>query len=212
MKLLHLSDTHGLIPELDLRGVDVVVHSGDILPNRTRGFAPIEENFQNCYLHAERERYRKAWGGIPFLFVTGNHEFIDPTKGLLAAGVDAINLNNTTVTIKGVTFRGFHYTPYFNGEWADELQPIAMRYAVQSLEPELAGVDVLVSHGPLYNVLDRNAQGVCCGNKPLCKMMKTMASPPRYFLHGHLHESHGFRVMKNFTVFNSATIQQIVEV
>jgi predicted phosphodiesterase len=56
VKILHISDTHGRMPEL--RGEhDVIVHSGDMLPNRSFGISAIEETFQRYWVeeHA-RER------------------------------------------------------------------------------------------------------------------------------------------------------------
>ncbi len=213
MKILHLSDTHGLIPKLDLDGIDVVVHSGDFLPNKTRGFLPIEEPFQVQWMRDNHSTLRLMMvpSGVPFLVLRGNHDFINPAEYLFDCAWD---LSGKLVTVNGVKFFGYPFTPLFTGEWWGELTPRQEEAAMEGLllVLERDKPDVLVSHGPMYGLLDRNRQGERCGSQPLrdLLMLKTKHLP-KIMLHGHVHEDHGKAVCGDMRVYNSATIAQVVE-
>lgn len=49
VKLTHISDTHGMLPRI-LQSSSIIVHSGDFLPNCTRGKRVIEEKYQEAWL------------------------------------------------------------------------------------------------------------------------------------------------------------------
>jgi hypothetical protein len=100
MRLLHLSDNHGSFDTLPLQGVNAVVHSGDFMPNKTRGNLMIEPYYQRDWL----ERYKdvlKMWmpPPMPFLFCRGNHDFMDPVPVLRSFGINAINITNKFVVV-----------------------------------------------------------------------------------------------------------------
>lgn len=218
MRLLHISDTHGFIPKLDLDGIDAVIHSGDFAPNKTRGWIPIEESFQRDWYHANRDElcdmvpYR-----IPFLVCRGNHDFTNPADHL--GGMQAYDLSNKLVEIGGLKFFGFPYTPWFTGEWWGELTKEQEEYAMEALllVLERDKPDVFVSHGPMYGVLDQNLDYEYCGSSRLRNLLMHQTTHlPKVMLHGHIHESAGKTVMtsvgREMRVYNSATIVQVVEV
>lgn len=211
MKILHTSDTHGGMPALQADG-DIIVHSGDMMPNRSFGIREIENAFQGYWVHDNVERM-KAWiGERPFLYTPGNHDYVDPTPVMRDAGIDARLLCNGSLTIEGVRFYGSPWTPEFYGwNWmcADAAE---MRDNLQSAVDgfEEGTIDVFVCHGPMFGVLDRNASGERCGSKVLREVMQSAEHPPKLFLHGHIHEACGVQGWSRGVIVSNAACSQRV--
>lgn len=212
MRILHVSDTHGQFDPLSTDG-DVVVHSGDLMPNRTFGIAQVEHAFQRYWVEDNAKRIRDWVGSRPFLLTLGNHDFIDPTQYLRDVGLDA-RLLHDGVELGGVRFCGFPWTPTFY-DWAWMCGPVEM---AERLRPAVdlmnrGDVDVFVSHGPMYGVLDRNRDGTRCGCKVLRETMQTVDVPPKLLLHGHIHEAAGWLGWSNgMTVSNAARTQRVLDI
>ena len=208
MRILHISDTHGYAPDL-LEDVDVVVHSGDLLPNRTLGLRAIEEPFQKMWIEQHGEKLRAWLRDRPLLLVHGNHDFIDAVPVLRSVGIDAHGLDDRRFLFDGVVFYGFPHVPYFSGEWNFECGPRDLDARVQGID--LDGVDVLVAHAPIFGLRDRNADGERCGSKPMRALLKASSYSPRWYLHGHIHESAGVqRWIRDIDISNAACTQRVI--
>ena len=206
MRILHISDTHGTFPELDSRA-DVIVHSGDMLPNNSRG-GPYEADWQAGWLVRNCVRLRNWIGSRPFLFVHGNHDFAIATPWLKDASVDAVCLDDTVHTENHVSFYGIPWTKYFTGEWNRELHPPEM----QAIVNRIPAVDVLVAHGPPLGILDLNVYGEFCGCPTMRNALDYGTFPaPSVYLCGHIHESHGIKRIRDVLYSNAATTQHIIE-
>ena len=99
MKILHLSDTHGLHRKIkDLPNAEVIVHSGDISNNGTE-----EEvlDFLNWYIE------------LPYphkIFVTGNHDLcLWEAEGIEDLPNNIYFLQDSGVEIDGIRFYGIAY-------------------------------------------------------------------------------------------------------
>ena len=90
MLLCHVSDTHGFFPDLPPEA-EVIVHSGDGMPNSSRGNLKVEPRFQSEWVRKNVETYKKWLGGRPLIYLEGNHCFIDPISILREAGIDAVS-------------------------------------------------------------------------------------------------------------------------
>ena len=220
MRILHISDSHG-IPREPQESFDVVVHSGDLLPNGSYGVRDVETAFQPRWLEQNAARFPNAFRGKPFIYVPGNHDFVDPAPYLKAHGILARTLVDEVVEVNGLRFWGHPWTPPFF-DWNYMLRPEAMKLKLDRLVQALKNekVDVVVSHGPMFGVLDRNADGDRCGCKQLRAVLATTTAPPRALLHGHIHESPGLtrwrsqrsRVdQQTVLVSNAATTQRVIE-
>jgi len=226
-RILHISDTHGRFDPLPNNSIhnptfDVIVHSGDFLPNRTRGILAIEPGFQSAWLSGQVEALQK-WlirgrKHVPFLFVQGNHDFINPCPLMQDMGIDARNITGTVEAIGGIKFFGFADVPYFTGEWANEYSEdmITGRFAPVVDMLNNCEIDVLVTHAPLYGFLDQNARGERCGSTAIRHaFVDKILNYPKALLHGHIHESNGMTRMycktNQLLISNAATTQRIIE-
>lgn len=227
MKILHVSDSHGLFLDfwkiygIDPSSIDCIVHSGDFCINWSRGIRAIEEPRQEVWLMQNADRIAEWTKGINFLFVAGNHDFVDVPKILTKCGLtNIINLCKRTeendialVDFGGFSWYGSPYVPAFTREWNYELEPAAEKYAVEygiGLKP-----DIIVSHSPIYGVLDRNGHGERCGSKEWRYQLLDSEKEgylPKAFLHGHIHESNGMINWKSMIVSNAATTANILEI
>lgn len=213
MRILHISDTHGMLPEPpDPATYDVVVHSGDMMPNRSFGIREIENVFQRYWIEENAPKFHLDYWAKPFLYVPGNHDYVDPTPAMRLAGIDAKLLCNDVREVKGVRFYGSPWTPEFCG-WNWMCGPTAM---AEHLAPAKALmdkglVDVLVTHGPMFGVLDRNREGDRCGCKVLREIVQGASAPPKLLLHGHIHEAAGYIGWTGeLRISNAALTQRIV--
>ena len=99
MKILHLSDTHGLHHRIkDMPEADVIVHSGDISNNGTESEVL---DFLNWYIE------------LPYphkIFVTGNHDLcLWEAEGIEDLPNNIYFLQDSGVEIDGIRFYGIAY-------------------------------------------------------------------------------------------------------
>lgn len=127
MKMLHLSDTHGLHHQIkDLPEADVIIHSGDISHN---GDENEVLDFLNWYIELP---YRHK------IFVTGNHDLcLWDAEGIEDLLDSLYFLQDRGVEIDGVKFFGLGY------DHSEQLIP--------------NDTDIVVTHEPPVMILDRSA-------------------------------------------------------
>ncbi len=126
MKILHLSDTHGLHHRIkDLPNADVIVHSGDISNNGTESEV---FDFLNWYIK------------LPYahkIFVTGNHDLcLWEAEGIEDLPNNIYFLQDSGVEIDGIKFYGIAYNH------PETLIPF--------------GIDIVVTHEPPVMILDES--------------------------------------------------------
>jgi Icc-related predicted phosphoesterase len=147
LRLVCLSDTHGLHRQVRVPEGDVLIHAGDI----TDFFAPPGQSL-------EMLKDFNAWlGGLPHrhkLVVAGNHELVfqeEPKKARMLLSY-ARYLENSGIELEGIRFWGSPQTPVMASMgFALELGAAARRH--WSRIPE--DTDVLITHGPPYGILDQ---------------------------------------------------------
>ena len=125
MKILHLSDTHGLHGQIGvLPEADVVVHSGDFTHYGTEGECL---DFLNWFIE------------LPYkhkIFVCGNHDFcLYEADGIEDLPANVHFLQDRGITIDGVKFYGAGYLHYAPAIPSD--------------------TQVLITHEPPRGILDR---------------------------------------------------------
>lgn len=193
MKILHISDWHGdmqLVPSIVKLDYDMVVCSGDLFPNKTRGDRDVEVRYQGNWLRRNQSKFSDLAGLRPIVFCSGNHDFIDPAESLKACGINAVNVDFRKEEVNGLTFYGLPSIPYIAGEWNFESEYSDMNDRIDDFERNCP-VDVLVAHAPLMGCLD-GIFGQRCGNSVLSNRFFYGDLPwPKMILSGHLHEANG---------------------
>ncbi len=179
MRLVMTSDTHGKHHLLgSLPDGDVLIHAGD---------------FMNSGLDAEEMLSFDRWLGKQAItrrvVCAGNHDRLFQLAAQEARSLltNAIYLENSGVIIDGVSFWASPYTPEFlNWAFMYPRGPAAKRYWDQ-IPYDL---DVLITHGPPFGILDRTAGGgQHLGCEELLKAVQE--KKPKLHVFGHIHGGAG---------------------
>lgn len=178
MKIICISDTHGHHDKLVLPPGDVLVATGDI---SMRGHYQEIEDFLSWMFKQEHTHK---------ILIAGNHDFLfqdSPAKAqeLLDKYSDIIYLQDTGVEIDGINFWGSPWQPWFGG-WAFNLH---VGYLTEKWSKIPGDTDVLLTHGPPWEILDVNSHGENCGCLELSRELERIR--PRVHVFGHIHEAAG---------------------
>lgn len=178
MKIVCISDIHGFYEGIRVPDGDVLVVAGDFLG-------------QGRYV-SEVVHFNDWLGTLPHkhkIVVAGNHELVfeaEPSS-CIAALTNAHYLEDSGLTIDGVKFWGSPWQPEFC-DWAFNLprQGEALDHA-WSLIP--VDIDVLITHGPPWGVLDRVKDSAPLG----CELLaaRVLQVRPKVHIFGHIHYSAG---------------------
>ncbi len=153
MKIIALSDTHTYHRQIkDIPDGDVLVHCGDIT---FRGEIAVLEDF--AYWMKELPHKHK-------IFIAGNHdrslERDDYKRGMLLELFDECGityLQDSGIDIDGVKFWGAPWTPVFHN-WSFNLPRGRALEEKWALIPD--DTNVLLTHGPPWQILDKAPRGV----------------------------------------------------
>lgn len=187
MKIVCISDTHGLHSKLTMPPGDVLVVAGDFC-----GYGTLPEISSFAYW-LRQQPYRSI------IVVAGNHD--GPFEQQRVAALEALGLERRMfypsdrliyleddgIEIGGLLFYGSPWTPEFY-DWAFNLprgEALARKWA---LIPE--NTDVLITHGPPYGVRDYTPYGKSkAGCADLAERLQVVK--PRLHVFGHLHSGYG---------------------
>jgi Icc-related predicted phosphoesterase len=179
MRLIVISDTHGLHNSIDgLPDGDVLIHAGDFMNS---GYDVQDILSFNRWLGKQPFKHRVVCGG--------NHDryFEDAPHQARSLLTNATYLENSGVMIDKVTFWGSPYTPEFlNWAFMYPRGTSAQRYWSQIPD----NLDVLITHGPPFGILDQTAPGEAhLGCEELLNAVEE--KKPRVHLFGHIHGGAG---------------------
>jgi Icc-related predicted phosphoesterase len=179
MRLVVVSDTHGLHNRIEsLPAGDILVHAGD---------------FMNSGYDTEDILSFDRWLGEQSfkhsVVCAGNHDryFQNSPQQARSLLTNALYLENTGVTIGNLSFWGSPYTPEFlNWAFMYPRGSAAKRYWNQIPY----NLDVLITHGPPFGILDQTAMGDA---HPGCEeLLKAVEEKkPKVHLFGHIHGGAG---------------------
>lgn len=183
MKILHISDTHGmhdLFSRKMFDGIDMVIHSGDCSNSGYLQQSILEvTNFLNWY-----EMLPVAYK----IFVAGNHDTAIARNAIRQADIEMrgiIYLENEYVEIEGLKIWGSPITPTF-GDWSF-MKARDKTHEVWKTIPDDA--DIVIIHGPPKGVRDLSYDRLnnleMCGDLALTKRISVIK--PKLVLFGHIH-------------------------
>lgn len=199
MRLVLVSDTHGLHRRMPpVPDGDVLVHAGDLTSYGT--LAGVRDAV--AWLAALPHRHKVC--------VAGNHDWAferHPVEAEALVPPGVTYLRDRGATLGGVRFWGSPWQPEFNA-WAFNLPRGAALARVWARIPD--DVQVLVTHGPPFGVLDRVDQGsgfrgtrhVGCED-----LARRVAALPDLRVHvfGHVHEGYGMLELGGRRFVNAST-------
>jgi len=192
MRLVAISDTHGRHNDISLPAGDILVHAGDLSMNGNK-----REIIEFLTWFTDQSFTHK-------LFIAGNHDFFferaspQEINELMPDGIHY--LQDSGVQIENIKFWGSPIQPWFF-DWAFNRQrgePISKHWA---LIPD--PLDVLITHGPPRDVLDRTSKNENVGCDDLWARVQQVK--PRFHIFGHIHESYGWE-QQNGTRFVNASV------
>lgn len=193
MKITTLSDTHGLHHKLELPGGDVLIHAGDVC---NRGTEIEMLNFINWFSN-QNYTYK--------IFIAGNHDFYfeyeqnTTIKSLLPENV--FYLNDSGITIEGISFWGSPITPEFHNMAFNRKRGVDIENHWDLIPLD---TDVLITHGPPFGILDKTFQNLNVGCTYL--LTKIEEIKPYYHIFGHIHEDFGLTKREQTTFINTASV------
>lgn len=220
LKIVVVSDTHTQHEKLAIPECDILIHCGDFTYQgkywEVRPFV--------SWLRKQPARHKLILAGNHEQTFDRTHEQYNPgVKALLADPFDkSIHyLENSAITIDRIKFYGTPWTPWFY-DWGfngitDKDLPFARNGSrglteVYSEIPE--DVNVLICHGPPYDILDMSLTGdERTGSVEMRKLTSEKLTQLRLYLCGHIHEARGAMVADGGIQFvNASTLDRSYEV
>lgn len=192
-----IADLHGYFPEL--QGGDLLIVAGDLTNGNPEELVAFSE-------WIAQQKYEKI------VIIAGNHDsllvglehycFTEPHISYLC---------DSGIEFKGLKIWGSPFCLLMEG-----LEPDASAFMLP--EKELSNkyslipsdVDILVTHGPRYGVLDKNSHGESCGSVHLSDAIDRIK--PKLHVFGHIHASYGKILCKHIgsnTLCVNASLQDV---
>ena len=215
MKILSLSDTHGLhnrIPNDWFIEADVLVHSGDV---SNMGYIQEIKDFLSWF---DKLNYKHK------IFIAGNHDFGFQTnsemiKQMLLDYPSIKYLQDEELIIDEYKFYGSPQTPYFHN-WAfncardsQESKTYNKPLIKEYWDKIPLDTEILITHGPPYGIGDfvpyNNGQFVGC--KDLLDKIYQLDKLKAHIF-GHIHYSYGTIIKNNIQFINASTCNEQYQV
>ena len=194
MRIVCISDTHGLHRKLSVPLGDVLIHAGD---------------FSSCTAQLDVIDEFNDWlGNLPHahkVVVAGNHDLLFESSPLQARErlSNAIYLESSGATIDGFHFWGCPVTPVLR-KMAFSVQRGAESSGFWKKMP--VNTDVLITHGPPFGILDK--QDILASHDGCDQLIKAVLRvKPMLHVFGHIHGGYGVEEGPHGTQFvNSAVL------
>lgn len=195
IKVVAISDTHGKEAWLDLPKCDILIHCGDFHITSL-----IELEYANRWFGNQKATHK--------IYVAGNHDRkLERLEKAEAKRIltNVIYLENDLVEIDGLRIYGSPYSPEFNN-WSF-MYPRCSLEAKKIWQQIPENLDILVTHAPPYDILDRNLYDIRCGCEVLQR--EILKKKPKRHLFGHLHLYGGqSTTQENIDFYNCSVLDE----
>ncbi len=193
LTIVAISDTHNQHSKLVIPPSDILIHSGDWTYEGK---------------HTEVVDFAKWLEVQPaknIVITPGNHElyyekFLPESRNWITDYCPRAKvLIDEEVTVEGLRIYGSPITPEFN-QWAFNRYRGSDIKKHWDLIPE--GLDILITHGPAYGILDYAPQCNSVGCQDLFDAIQLKS--PKIHISGHIHWSYGVKHFNNTTHYNTS--------
>jgi len=189
MRIVLISDTHGLHRQLDVPGGDMLIHAGDFTFNSEP--PSIVSDF-NAWLGSLPHRHK--------VVVPGNHEYLLEDPRQRSAITNATLLIDSGAEVEGISIAGSPTTALYGGALGKPIHEDRQRHWAQVSE----GLDILITHGPPFAILDH---GGSAERREGCPYLfeAVFRARPRLHVFGHIHAGYG-TLWTDDTLFANASL------
>lgn len=190
MRIVCISDTHNKHNYIDVPDGDILIHAGDF-----SSYGKLNEITSfNEWLGSLNHKHK--------VIIAGNHDLLFEDDPNLATSLitNAIYLQDSSIKIEGLNFWGSPVSPRFY-DWAFNKNRGEEIKAYWNLIPK--NTDILITHCPPYDILDRTFLEENVGCVDLAK--KILEIKPKLSVFGHIHQSYG-KIEKNGITYVNASM------
>jgi len=195
VKIVAISDSHGLHKDVMLPKGDLLIHAGDV---SNKGSLDEIQDFLQWFSVQEFEHK---------IFIAGNHDFYfekSSTEDIANIIPDnVIYLNDSGVTINDIKIWGSPITPFFFNWAFNRNRGKEIEYH-WSLIPDDTGI--LITHGPAFRRLDKNTENSHVGCKDLFLRIQELQVKAHVF--GHIHEAYGTLQSQDTHFYNASLVNE----
>jgi Icc-related predicted phosphoesterase len=197
LRVVLISDTHGLHKWLDVPDGDLLIHAGDF--SRGQGSLDQVRDF-NAWLGTLTHTHK--------VVIAGNHDWPMQWKHTVNRAEEMLcnctYLKDSSVTVRGFKVYGSPWQPTFCN-WAFNLP----RCGLELLSKWAAipdDTDILVTHGPPMRINDHTEDNVGAGCELLANRVERLSNLSLHVF-GHIHEAYGqTRIGENGPLFVNASV------
>jgi len=188
MRLVIISDTHGLHADVKVPDGDVLIHCGDC--TNDIGQASLRDFLTWFESHSHKHK----------ILIAGNHDgaFQKWTEHarLMVKQVSPSTtyLEDSGITIDGIRFWGSPFTPTFFDWYFNRDRGESIRFHWNKIPDD---TDVLITHGPPIGILDKTFTKESAGCKDLYEAVLRVR--PIVHCFGHIHYSYGQSILVHDT-------------
>lgn len=195
LNICAISDTHTKHEGLVIPACDILLHAGDF-----SGIGRISEvkNFLEWF--SKQSAKHK-------IFISGNHDMMDQDnpslfKEILKEYPGVTYLRDEMIEIEGIKIYGRPWTPEFY-DWAF-MKPRLSPSMDSTLSIIPSEVDILLTHGPAYGILDMTSRGERVGCEDMLFHLDRIKC--KAVICGHIHHSSGTKLVNNILHINAAVL------
>lgn len=225
MKVVLISDSHGrhdniyvMKPEDSLSNIETLYHVSGMLYNHMSSvYLPHDADM---IIHGgdmsmmgeehEVEKFLRWYSNLPYkykILIAGNHDYLFERKRGIAREMlerypNIIYLESSEVIIEGIKIYGEPRQPWFHS-WAFNVERGEAIKRYWDAIPD--DVDILVTHGPPYDILDMTARGACVGCVDLRNRIKELKNL-KLCIFGHIHEHAGYEFIDGVHFVNASVL------
>lgn len=199
IKIIAISDTHGLHRSIEIQKCDILIHSGDA-------------NISSKRKAIEFLNWLEGHPANNIIYVAGNHDWTCQNDSCWfreeCEARDIIYLQHEACEIEGIKIFGSPFTPQFcNWAFMRERHELAEYWAQI---PE--NTEILITHGPPQGIMDLCPDGSNAGCQALLdRIVDLKNNNLRFHLFGHIHSQAGSKTVGKMQFKNLSVLDEDYE-